>query len=304
MYNAHEETLLPGTTQPLQIRQQVPAIYRVWIGSFEVTILSDGYIDSDPSAFVPHGDELVRLMDESFLKRGQFRLGTVAYVINTGTRTVLVDAGCGPLFGPQSGFLMQNMLLARISPEQIDAVLITHMHADHIGGLLQEGKATFPNAEIVMHAAELDWYQGDIILSRANDRNRPWILRAREVPDHYPNLKLFREEGEILPGIHAVPLTGHTPGHSGYLIDSDNQQLFITGDVVYSPVYGFKHLDYDFPFNVDAAAAKASRQKALDRAASQRWLMSASHLPFPALGYVRRSGSAYEYVPDEWRFGV
>lgn len=285
-----------------QIRRQVPAIYRVWIGSIEITIISDGYIDSDPQAFSPSGDELRRLMGESFLDAQQFRLGTVVYVINTGKQIVLVDSGCGPLFGEASGHFLANLKSIDIAPEAVDAVLITHMHADHIGGLLTDGRATFPNAQIVMHAAELEWYMGDEILRRATDRNRPWILRAREVPGQYPGIKLFREEGEILPGIHAIPLTGHTPGHSGYIIDSDNHQLFITGDIVYSPVYGFKHLEYDFPFNVDPHAAVESRKRALEMAAAHRWLTSASHLPFPALGYVRRAGSVYEYVPDEWRF--
>lgn len=291
--------------QPIiQSRTQAPAIYRVRIGSFEITVLSDGYLDADPNLFSAGGDVLAQLTDEAFLSRTPFRLGTVAYVVNTGRRLILIDAGCGPLFGPTSGFLLANMRTAGIAPEQISSVLITHMHADHVGGLLTEGQATFPNAEIVIHSAELDYYMSDLALSRATERTRPWILRARRVPEHYPGIRFFDRDGEVSPGISACVLAGHTPGHTGYIIDSDNNQLFVSGDIVYSPVYSFKYLDYDFPFSVDHVAAEQSRRRALDMIAAERWLMTGSHLPFPALGHVRKMGSAYEYVPDEWRFEV
>ena len=283
--------------------RQTPAVYRRRIGTFMVTVISDGYLEADPSFFSGGAEQLTDLATAAFKPKGPFRMGTVVYIVDDGKRRVMVDAGCGPLFGPSSGFLQFNMKFAGIEPDTIDTILITHMHADHIGGLLDEGGAVFPNAEIVLHQAEFDYFMGDLAMQRSTDRNRPWLLRARTVPEHYPRLKFFDREGPVAPGITAVPLTGHTPGHSGFMIESNGDQLFLAADLVYSPVYSFHVLDHNFTFDVDTDAAIASRKRGLDMIATEKWLMSASHLPFPTLGHVaRRKAGGFDYVPEDWRF--
>lgn len=283
-------------------RSQVPPIYRRQIGAFFITIISDGYLEADPALFSSGAERFRELTDAAFLKPGPFRLGTVAYLVESMDRKYLVDAGCGPLFGPTSGRLLHSLQQIGCAPEEIAAVLITHMHADHIGGLLDDAGAVFPKAEIVIHRDELDYYSGDLILTRATDRNRDWILRARTIPEHYPNIRVFEREGPVLPGVSAFPLPGHTPGHSGFIFESEGQLLFLAADLVYSPAYSFRFPDENFTFDVDRDAALSSRRKGLDMLASEGWLMSASHLPFPALGHVCRHRDAYDYVPEEWRF--
>ena len=282
---------------------QTPAIYRRRIGTFVVTVISDGYLEADPSFFSGGAKFLTDLAAAAFLPEGPFRMGTVVYVVDDGTRRVMVDAGCGPLFGPTSGFLQFNMKYAGIEPETIDTILVTHMHADHIGGLLDDAGAVFPNAEIVMHQAEFDYFMGDLAMQRSTERNRPWLLRARTVPEKYPKLRFFDKEGPVSPGITAVPLPGHTPGHSGFMIESGSDQIFLVGDLVYSAAYSFHVLEHNFTFDVDADAAIASRKRGLDMIATEKWLMSASHLPFPPIGHVgRRKEGGFAYVSEDWRY--
>ncbi|KFC66218.1 Beta-lactamase domain protein precursor [Devosia sp. LC5] len=282
--------------------RQVPAIYRRRIGSVLVNIISDGELTAAPDMFSAGAEQFNKIAQDGFLQPGPFKMGTAVYVLETVDGTYLVDAGSGPLFGETSGLLKENLAAIGISLADIDGVLLTHMHADHVGGLLDESGATFPNAELIVHRDEFDYYMGDLVLARSNDRNRPWIMRARTLPEHYAHIRLFDGIGEVFPGISAFPLPGHTPGHSGYLLQSGDEQLFIAGDLVYSQLYSFRLLDENFLFDVDRDLATQTRRNTLEMLADKRWLMTASHLAFPALGHVARAGDAFEWVPETWQF--
>jgi glyoxylase-like metal-dependent hydrolase (beta-lactamase superfamily II) len=282
--------------------RQVPAIYRRRIGSVLVTVISDGELEAAPNMFSGGEEQFNKIAQQGFLQPGPFKMGTAVYVLETDAGIYLVDAGSGPLFGDTSGLLKENLATIGISPLDIRGVLLTHMHADHVGGLIDENGATFPNAELIIHRDEFEYYMGDLVLARSNDRNRPWILRARTLPEHYSRVRLFDEIEEVVPGVSAFPLPGHTPGHSGFLVTSGDEHLFIAGDLVYSQLYSFRLLDENFLFDVDRELATRTRRKTLDMLAENRWLMTASHLAFPALGHVARTGDAFEWVPETWQF--
>lgn len=282
--------------------RQVPAVYRRRIGSTMVTVISDGELTADPAMFSAGADRFNAIARGAFLEPGPFRMGTVVYVLQSPQGTYLVDAGSGPLFGATSGLLVENLATIGVAPETVSGVLLTHMHADHVGGLISDRGAAFPNAEIIVHRNEYDYYMGELILARSNDRNRPWIMRARTLPDHYSRIRHFAEREGVLPGVTAFPLPGHTPGHSGFLVESEGEALFIAGDLVYSEIYSFRLLDENFLFDVDRVQATRTRRETLEMLAEKRWLMTSSHLPFPAIGHVARSGDAYEWAPESWRF--
>lgn len=289
-------------TQYEDASRQVPAIYRRRIGSVLVTVVSDGELTAEPAMFSGGAERFNQIAREGFLEPGPFKMGTVVYVLETTDGAYLIDAGSGPLFGETSGLLIESLKTIGIVPADIRAVLLTHMHADHVGGLINESGAAFPNAEIIVHRDEFNYYMGDLVLARSNDRNRPWIMRARTLPEHYSRIRLFHGEEEILPGLSAFPLPGHTPGHTGYLLQSGDDQLFIAGDLVYSQLYSFRLLDENFLFDVEREVATETRRKTLEMLADKRWLMTSSHLPFPALGRVARAEDAYEWVPETWQF--
>ncbi|MCZ4281399.1 MBL fold metallo-hydrolase [Kiloniella laminariae] len=288
---------------------QSPGVYRFTVGAFEVTALLDGYIDADP-ALIPEFDRSVA----SELYRSQFRaplgekvrIGVNCFVINTGDKLVLVDSGTADKYGPTVGKLPENLRVAGIAPESIDAILITHMHIDHISGISSaDGKALFPNAELIVHKADWDFWHDDAVIAKAAEFMQTNALNSRAMALPYQKrLTLIEEDGEILPGIEAMALPGHTPGHMGCLLRSDGQELLIWGDVVHFSALQFAYPEWSVVFDVDMAQAKQTRRRMLDRVAADRVAVLGSHLDFPGLGHVARDGDSFRYVPSSWQYQI
>jgi len=215
----------------------------------------------------------------------------------------IVDTGSGNYLQPTAGFVQRNLAAAGIDPKSIDTVLLTHMHPDHSAGLtdMSNGQLFFPNAELVMHENEPAHWFDDRAMTKVDERSKKlYFLAGREQVAPYKNrTRLFRQ-GELFPGVTAVPSLGHTPGHTAYLIASGNDQLMIWGDTVHVPEVQAAFPEAGMAFDTDLAAAAASRKRMFDRVCADGILIAGMHLHFPAFSRLARRGDAYALCPEAW----
>lgn len=284
---------------------QVAGVYRRKLGTIEVTSLLDGYIDVGNQLWTGIAPEMVdSAIVEAFLDNpAAIRIGITSYLLNTGDRLILVDSGSADLFGPSAGRFLENLATAGVDPAQVDDILVTHMHPDHIGAMVNGTVATFPKAAVHVSATDLDYWTSDDNRAAAPDFARPWFDRALAVKAAYgERVSTFSGNATVLPGITAEPLPGHTPGHTGFRVNSDGKELLIWGDACGVAAVQFRHPEAGLVFDVDEETGRATRKRLLDMAATDRVLAAAAHLPFPSFGHVARTGDAYAWEPEEWQF--
>lgn len=272
------------------------------VGALQVTALLDGYLDMPIEVFL--GADAVTAADLTAGLSGPTegrRSPVNAYLVNLGGRLLLVDTGAAAVFGPSLGRLPAMLAAAGIEPGQIDAILISHMHPDHVGGALTpQGTAAFPNAELIVSEADHQYWHDDGHLSRAPKAARQFFQAARAVAGAYEaRLTRVRDGSEVFGSIRVVSLPGHTPGHVGFTMESEGEALFIWGDVVHHAAYQFARPDWSVVFDVDPRQAAETRRRTLARVVSERALVAGMHLPFPGFGRVEREGEGYAFVPAE-----
>jgi glyoxylase-like metal-dependent hydrolase (beta-lactamase superfamily II) len=304
--------LLAGASVPALARAPLadaPTIgaLRRKVGSIEVTALLDGYIDIKSELFVGLvNGEAQRLAEASFNKPGPRRTPVNAYLVNLGDRLVLIDAGMSDGSGPALGRLPAALQAAGVAPDQVDTLLITHMHPDHINGVLTSaGEALFPNAELVVPTTDYAFWHDDANMNQAPDEAKPFFIGARQAAAAYADrLRQVDGEREAVGSIRTVPLPGHTPGHAGFIVESDGDALFIWGDAVHMATYQFARPDWSIAFDIDPKLAAETRKRTFDRVTADRMLIAGMHLPFPGFGHVARDGQAYRFVPAEWVYDL
>jgi len=287
------------------VKTQVPGYYRMLLGSFEVTALYDGAIKLDTKLLKNTNEkEVQHLLAHLFVKGPAVQTAVNAYLINTGNKLVLVDAGAAKLFGPSLGNIVANLKAAGYTPEQVDTVLITHLHGDHVNGLIDaEGKAVFANAEVWSAKADNDFWLSEEIAAQAPKEAQGFFKMARDAAAPYLKAgkwKTFAADQEILPGISSFAANGHTPGHSAYLIGSGEEKLLIWGDIVHNHAVQFARPNVAIEFDNDRQAAVATRKKIFAKSAGEKLLVGGMHLPFPGIGHVRKEGKGYAWVPVEF----
>jgi len=287
------------TPQPVR---QIPGVYHRKIGDIVVTAISDGFLDGNLDVMRNVDlEKLQQILRDAF--RPARRTSVNTFLIHSKGRLAIVDTGSGDYLQPTAGFVQRNLAAAGIDSKSIDTVLLTHMHPDHSAGLtdMSNGQRRFPNAELVMHENELAHWFDDGAMAKVDERSKKLYFQAgREQVAPYRNrTRLFRE-GEVFPGVTAVPSLGHTPGHTAYLIASGNDQLMIWGDTVHVPEVQAAFPEAGMAFDTDLAAAAASRKRMFDRVSAERVLIAGMHLHFPAFSRLARRGDAYAICPEAW----
>ena len=290
-----------------QAKGQAPGWYRMMLGRFEVTALSDGTVDLPVDKLLTNAkpDRIMALLARSYLKP-PVETSVNGYLVNTGTKLVLIDTGAAGLFGPTLGKLVANLKASGYTPEQVDEIYVTHMHPDHVGGLAADGKMVFPNATIRAHAKEGAFWLSQANLDAAPEANKGYFQGAMASLKPYVDagkLKTFDGETELVPGIRAIPAIGHTPGHTIYAVESDGNKLVVWGDLMHVAAVQFVQPTVTIQFDSDSKAAMPQRQKHYADAAKKGYYVAIAHVSFPGIGKLRSNGSGYDWLPANYSSG-
>ena len=290
--------------QVAMAKKQVPGFYRLMLGQFEVTALFDGAFEMDvalmKNATLP---EMQQLLARRYLDGQKVQTAINVYLINTGKNLVLIDAGCGVLFGPERGRLIENLKASGYTPEQVDTILISHMHPDHVGGLVDaDGKILFPNAKVYASKLDSDYWLSEKLAAEApNDAIKGRFKAAQNSTAAIRRAgrwHTFDHREEVVPGIRAVSTAGHTPGHTTFRINSDEERLYALGDIVHSYAIQFTRPDIAIEFDVDPEQAVLTRYKVFNLAVKYKWLVAGQHLPYPGIGHIVSNGDGtYTWLP-------
>jgi len=286
--------------------------YRFKVGDLDVFSMGDG--NGAMPAFPTWGEnaseeQVAAALAKDFLDPKSAAVSFNVPMVRTSAGVVLFDAGLG--FGGRSwgaGRLAQSLANAGVTPDEVAALVVTHLHGDHFGGLTNEdGSLVFPKARYYIQMNEADFWSGpapDLSGSKADDASKKQMAAgaAAAFAKIKPKCELLDGASEIVPGVRVEPAFGHTPGHQMAHISGGGQELLLITDCIHNHCLSLRHPQWHLRFDADAAKGAATRTRMLDRAASDKALVLAYHMPFPGLGHIRREGEGFEWVPAEWKW--
>jgi glyoxylase-like metal-dependent hydrolase (beta-lactamase superfamily II) len=279
--------------------QQAPGFYRLRLGDFRITVLSDGTAPRDLPKIMSNPAAVTEAFN-AWHEALPTELSINCFLVDTGPKKILIDTGAGELFGATSGKLVNNLHQAGYRPEDIDTILLTHIHGDHSGGLSIGDRRVFPNAEVYVDRRDPDYWLSDAAEAAAPEDRKMTFAQSRQTLDPYvqaDRLRTFDGATELFPGVRTVPEPGHTPGLTGYMLESRGERLLLWGDIVHAAEVQFRDPTVTVEYDVDPNQAVASRLRALDDAAREGYLVGGAHLSFPGLGHVRAEGTAFSWAP-------
>jgi glyoxylase-like metal-dependent hydrolase (beta-lactamase superfamily II) len=292
--------LVPLHAEAPMVKTQA-GFYRLMLGDFEVTVLSDG-TNPLPAMKLLQGNpaRIAEALKRNFLGE-QVETSHNSFLVNTGTKLVLIDAGAGTLLGPHTGDLLNNLRAAGYRPEQVDEIYFTHMHVDHVGGLMVGGQRAFPNAIVRVDKRETDYWLSEANMTAAPAEMKRFFQGAIASVTPYlqaGKLTVFEGSTDLIPGVRAQSAYGHTPGHTAYVVESRGEKLVLWGDVVHVAAVQFDDPSVTIAYDVNSAEAEHTRELAFADAAKNGYLIGDAHMSFPGIGHVRSYGKqAYTFVP-------
>ncbi|MCK1476497.1 MBL fold metallo-hydrolase [Bradyrhizobium sp. 197] len=304
--NLHN-TSYPVSSGPEEL---VPSRYALKIGEIDVLVVSDGVLPLPTTMLAHNADPAVRAtwLHDMFLPQDAFDWALNAVMVRSGGKTILIDAGLGSdpnLNLPRAGQLIKRLAAAGIDLSSVTDLVLTHLHMDHIGGLLVDGVKEQLRKDLRIHvaAAEVKFWEAPDFSRTAMPEGFPDALRAtakRFVKEFGPRLRLFDDEHEVAPGVIARRTGGHTPGHSVVRMASGDDALTFAGDAVFA--VGFEQPDWHNGFEHDPEDAARVRINLLRELAKTGEMLVATHLPFPSVGRVAVDGNAFRWVPVFWDY--
>ncbi|MCA3646060.1 MAG: MBL fold metallo-hydrolase [Methylobacterium sp.] len=281
------------------------AAFRFKVGAIEVTALHDG-IATRPldASFVRNAElkDVQAVLAENFLPTDTLNISFTTLLVNNGSKLVLIDTGFADNGGPTNGRTVAQLKSLAIEPSQIDVVLLSHFHGDHLqGARAKDGKLVYPNAEIMAPESEWAFWMDDARMAAAPDAMKGAFAGVHRVlKPNAKDVKRFAWGQEVVTGITAVEASGHTPGHTAFAISSGGKTLIYVADITNTPLLFARNPEWRVMFDMDAEKAVATRKRILDMAATDRIQVSFYHGNFPSTGFIAREGAGYRLVPAPW----
>jgi glyoxylase-like metal-dependent hydrolase (beta-lactamase superfamily II) len=293
---------------PQMGKRAQPGFYRFKLGTIEITVISDGMLAFPAETlWGDRADDARGLLTSAFQPPSPVGLQLNTVLVNTGGKLVLIDAGGGidGKFQKTAGALPANLAAAGYAPGDIDLILLTHGHSDHLWGISDRDNASllFPSAEFVASETEVKFWNAPELTAKVSPALKPEVTRAN-LKLASPRLRLIKAGAEVAPGVTTIDTAGHTPGHMSVHLNSGSEELLLTADAVVNSTVSFLHPEWPFGFDQDVPLAAKARIAFLDRAAADKTLVGGYHFPFPGFGHVAREGSGYRWLPADWQWAT